>query len=106
MEQAGFRSTWAGIAGDTSANLLYRITHGEFPDRIYPKVVVISIGIVDLVRAANRDLEVQPSLTSPLACTPASLTPSPHETYRNYTAQCIFLTVYLRGRTETTAPGS
>eukprot|EP00873_Tetraselmis_striata_P045422 jgi/Tetstr1/465686/TSEL_010328.t1 len=57
MEQAGFRSTWAGIAGDTSANLLYRITHGEFPDRIYPKVVVISIGIVDLVRAANRDLE-------------------------------------------------
>lgn len=36
-----------GVAGDTTQNILYRITHGEF-DRIAPKVVVVLAGINNL----------------------------------------------------------
>lgn len=36
-----------GVSGDTSQNILYRITHGEF-DRIAPKVVVVLAGINNL----------------------------------------------------------
>lgn len=36
-----------GVSGDTTQNILYRITHGEF-DRIAPKVVVVLAGINNL----------------------------------------------------------
>ncbi len=36
-----------GVSGDTTQNILYRITHGEF-DRLSPKVVVVLAGINNL----------------------------------------------------------
>mmetsp|Transcript_55908 Transcript_55908/g.84606 ORF Transcript_55908/g.84606 Transcript_55908/m.84606 type:complete len:413 (+) Transcript_55908:93-1331(+) len=39
-----------GIYGDTTANLLFRINHGEVPDTLNPKVWWILIGANDLVR--------------------------------------------------------
>jgi lysophospholipase L1-like esterase len=36
-----------GVRGDTTQNILYRITHGEF-ERIHPKVVVLLAGINNL----------------------------------------------------------
>lgn len=58
MEDDGFKGTWAGIAGDTTRNLLWRIQNGEFPDEVYPKVVIISIGINDLIYSGSSDLQV------------------------------------------------
>jgi lysophospholipase L1-like esterase len=62
MEDGDWKGSWAGIAGDTTRNLLFRIQNGEFPDNIYPKVVIISIGINDLMYAGSKDLEDEDDL--------------------------------------------
>ncbi|HEV7404140.1 MAG TPA: GDSL-type esterase/lipase family protein [Chthoniobacteraceae bacterium] len=46
-EFGGMRVLNCGVAGDTTQNILYRITHGEF-DHIAPKVVVVLAGINNL----------------------------------------------------------
>ncbi|KAL4448234.1 hypothetical protein ABPG75_005453 [Micractinium tetrahymenae] len=41
-----------GIAGDQAANLIWRLQHGQLPERHQPKVAVLLIGINDLGAAA------------------------------------------------------
>lgn len=56
----GWRSFPAGIPGDQSANLLWRLMNGEMPRRNDPKVVVLLIGTNDLAAAwdpANNQTE-------------------------------------------------
>jgi hypothetical protein len=39
-----------GVAGDTCANVLWRLLHGEMPDEFNPKVWWVSLGMNDLAR--------------------------------------------------------
>ena len=39
-----------GIAGDTAPNVLWRLMHGELPDKLQPKIFWVSLGMNDLAR--------------------------------------------------------
>jgi lysophospholipase L1-like esterase len=39
-----------GIAGDTCPNVLWRLMHGEMPEKFNPKVWWLSLGLNDLAR--------------------------------------------------------
>lgn len=45
-----------GIAGDTCANVLWRLLHGEMPDNFNPKVWWLSLGMNDLARTKVRHI--------------------------------------------------
>mmetsp|Transcript_27810 Transcript_27810/g.42569 ORF Transcript_27810/g.42569 Transcript_27810/m.42569 type:complete len:539 (+) Transcript_27810:73-1689(+) len=49
-EKSGIEGVALGIAGDTSANVLWRTMHGEMPTEFNPKIWWLSLGMNDLGR--------------------------------------------------------
>jgi len=49
-------SALLGSAGDRAANLLYRLSHGEFPKGTVPRAIIVHIGINDVLRADKHTL--------------------------------------------------
>lgn len=56
---APLKATNFGISGDTTGNLLWRITAGKQLDNIHPKVVVLLIGTNNLHRTGKPDTPAQ-----------------------------------------------
>lgn len=53
MFESKYRAAALAISGDMTQHLLYRLEHGELPEKNHPKAVVILIGTNDLGYAAN-----------------------------------------------------